>query len=229
MIESHQASSSTAIVGAAPTVWVVEDNGAYRESLVNVVKTVAKPGSVRSFGDCEDCLAAIEGGTAPDILLLDIGLPGMDGLQGISRFKAVAPETKIVMVTSFDDHERIFKAVCAGASGYLIKSAALAKITEAIAEVRSGGAPMSPQVASAVLGVFAKIGAAPQSTPDYGLSPREKETLQGMVDGLTMKAIADRLGVSYHTVDTYVRNIYSKLHVTCRASAVAKSLRERLF
>ncbi|HTI72206.1 MAG TPA: response regulator transcription factor [Candidatus Limnocylindria bacterium] len=221
--------SSSLEVTGAPAIWVVEDNGAYRESLVKVITPISRAGTVRSFGDCEDALAAIQAGDIPDVLLLDIGLPGMGGLQGLSRFKAVAPDLRIVMVTSFDDHDRIFKALCAGASGYLVKSSALGKITEAIAEVRSGGAPMSPPVAAAVLRMFNRLGPVPASTPDYGLSPREKETLMGMVDGLTMKAIADRLGVSYHTVDTYVRNIYTKLHVTCRASAVAKSLRERLF
>jgi DNA-binding NarL/FixJ family response regulator len=216
-------------VEAPPSVWIVEDNAAYRASVVRVLSTIARPNSVRAFGDCEDALAAFKTETAPEIMLLDLGLPGMNGLEGLAQFKVLAPNIRIVIVTSFDDHDRIFKAICAGASGYLLKSAPFAAITQAVQEVRRGGAPMSPQVASAVLNMFTNLASAKPPSPDYGLTPREKETLTGMVQGLTMKAIAAQMSVSYHTVDTYVRNIYTKLHVGSRSSAVAKSLRERLF
>ncbi len=215
-------------VGPIPSIWVVEDNAAYRASVVRVLATVARPEGIRVFGDCEDALTAIQSEAAPEIMLLDLGLPGISGLDGLKRFKSLAPTMRIIIVTSFDDHDRIFRAICAGASGYLLKSAPFATITQAVHEVLGGGAPMSPQVASAVLNMFSSLATAKQPSADYGLTPREKEALNGMVQGLTMKEIASAMSVSYHTVDTYVRNIYAKLHVTSRSGAVAKSMRERL-
>jgi DNA-binding NarL/FixJ family response regulator len=210
---------------------LVEDNPAYRASLLKVVATVVAPGSLRSFSTCEDLLAALTKDQPPDVLLLDLGLPGMSGLEGMAPLKAAAPQMRIVVLTSFDDSPRIFKAICAGASGYLLKSADLDRITGAILEAQTGGSPMSPMVATAVLTRFSQLATGKETGParDYGLTARERETLLGLVDGLTMKEIADRLGLSYHTIDGYVRSIYSKLHVSSRASAVAKTVRERLF
>lgn len=209
-------------------IWIVEDNAAYRASVARVIARIPDCGEARAFPDCEETFSALAGEPPPHILLLDLGLPGMNGLDGLSRFKAIAPELRILILTSSDDHDRIFKAVCAGASGYLLKTAPLAKLNDAIREVLAGGAPMSPPVASAVLNMFAQLGGAKPSPADYGLAPREKQTLEGMVQGLTVKEIADRMQVSYHTADTYVRNIYTKLHVHSRAGAVAKAVRERL-
>ncbi|MBM3832478.1 MAG: response regulator transcription factor [Verrucomicrobia bacterium] len=209
-------------------VWIVEDNAAYRASAARVIARIPNCGEVRTFPDCEETFSALAVESPPDILLLDLGLRGISGLEGLSRFKALAPELKILVLTSSDDHDRIFKAVCGGASGYLLKRAPLAKLNDAIREVLGGGAPMSPPVASAVLNMFAQLGGAKPSRPDYGLAPREKQTLEGMVQGLTVKEIADRMQVSYHTADTYVRNIYAKLHVHSRAGAAAKAIRERL-
>jgi DNA-binding NarL/FixJ family response regulator len=212
-----------------PRVWIVEDNSDYRQSLMRVVSTVAAPNSVRSFGKCEDALAALKRDTAPDVMFLDLGLPGISGIDGLAQFKSVAPGMRIVVLTSFDDPQRIFQAICGGASGYLLKSADVDRITSAIREAQAGGAPMSPTVANAVLNRFTELAAVRPPVHDYGLTAREKETLVGMVDGLTIKEIAWKLELSYHTVDGYVRNIYAKLHVSSRAGAVAKSLREQLF
>lgn len=209
-------------------VWIVEDNAAYRSSVVRVVEGMAACQEARAFSDCEETFCAFAGTAAPDLLILDLGLPGMNGLDGLRRFKALAPELKILVLTSSDDQERIFKAICSGASGYLLKSSPLANLHNAIREVLAGGAPMSPAVASAVLSMFALMGGSKPGPHDYGLAPREKETLEGMVQGLTVKEIADRMGVSYHTADTYVRAIYTKLHVHSRAGAVAKAVRERI-
>jgi DNA-binding NarL/FixJ family response regulator len=209
-------------------IWIVEDNAAYRASVARVVGRIPDCRQVRAFPDCEETFSALAAGPAPDILLLDLGLPGMNGIEGLSRFKALVPDLKILVLTSSDDHDRIFKAVCGGASGYLLKTAPLAKLNDAIREVLAGGAPMSPPVASAVLNMFAQLGGAQPGRNDYGLAPREKETLEGMVQGLTVKEIADQMHVSYHTADTYVRSIYTKLHVHSRAGAVAKAIRERL-
>jgi DNA-binding NarL/FixJ family response regulator len=209
-------------------VWLIEDNSAYRESLTRAVTLITPADDVRAFGNCEVALEDLARLEAPHVLLLDIGLPGMSGLEGLERFKSLAPAMLIIMVTSFDDHDRIFKAICAGASGYLLKSAPLAEITEAIRQVLRGGAPMSPQVASSVLRILGQMGQTKPATAEYGLSPRERETLEAMVHGITLKEIAHRMDISHHTVDTYVRNIYSKLHVRSRGGAVAKALRERL-
>jgi DNA-binding NarL/FixJ family response regulator len=130
------------------------------------------------------------------------------------------------MLTVFDDDEKVFKAICAGASGYLLKSTPPAKIADSIREALAGGAPMTPKVAGAVLQMFSKMG---QPSHDYGLTEREEKILKLMTEGLTVKAIADQLAVSYHTADTHIRNIYTKLHVHSRGSAVAKGFREKLF
>lgn len=208
-----------------PEVWIVEDNDPYRTSLSRVVERVAGEGRFRAFGDCETALGLLPTARKPGVLLLDLGLPGVSGLEALGRFKELAPEMRVIVLTSFDDQESIFKAICAGASGYLLKSAELSQVTSAIREVVAGGAPMTPQVASVVLTMFAKLGANKVPNAEYGLSPRETETLKAMVEGLATKEIAERLGVSYHTVDTYVRNIYAKLRVQSRAGAVAKAVR----
>jgi DNA-binding NarL/FixJ family response regulator len=130
------------------------------------------------------------------------------------------------MLTAFDDSDKIFRAICAGASGYLLKTAPIERIVEAIEEALRGGAPLTPQVAQSVLRMFATLA---QPAQDYGLTAREKKILELMTQGLIKKEIADRLGVSYHTVDTHLRNIYTKLHVHSRTGAVAKAIKERLF
>jgi DNA-binding NarL/FixJ family response regulator len=229
MTDSRQQPGPNQSGANALSVWIVEDNAPYRQSLVRVVSCIVDADHLRAFGDAEDLLAALKAGPAPDALLLDLGLPGMSGVRALPHIKTVAPQTRIIALTSFDDHESIAKAIRAGVSGYLLKTTELSKITGAIREVLAGGAPMTPQVASIVLAMFAQQGERPDSPPEYGLSPRERETLNGMVEGLTAKEIAVRMGVSYHTVDTYVRAVYAKLDVQSRGMAVAKAVREQLF
>ncbi len=213
----------------ALTVWIVEDNAAYRQSLLRVLSRIVDAPNLRAFPDAEDMLSALMAGNHPRALLLDLGLPGMSGVAALTRVKAVAPQMRVIVLTSFDDHQSIADAICAGAAGYLLKTAELANITGAIREVLAGGAPMTPQVASIVLAMFAQQGKTGVAQPEYGLSPRERETLDGMVRGQTTKEIAANMGVSYHTVDTYVRGVYSKLDVQSRGSAVAKAVRENLY
>jgi len=130
------------------------------------------------------------------------------------------------MLTVFDDHDKIFKAICAGASGYLLKTSPVEKIIESIREAQDGGAPMTPRVARSVLDMFSRSSPPHQ---DYGLTAREQKILELMTQGLIKKEIADQLTLSYHTVDTHLRNIYSKLHVHTRTGAVSKALKEKLF
>jgi DNA-binding NarL/FixJ family response regulator len=207
-------------------IWLIEDNDSFRSALVRVVNQQAGMHCDHNFTSCEDALAVLGREAAPDVIMLDVGLPGMSGLEGIKRLREAAPHVRVIMLTMFDDHDKVFKAICAGASGYLLKTTPKDKITEAIREVVEGGAPMNAQIARMVLERFAAM-SAPRE--DYGLTERERGVLELMVNGLIKKEIADKLSLSYHTIDTHLRNIYQKLHVHTRAGAVVKAVRERLF
>ncbi len=211
---------------SALRIWAVEDNTAYRQALAFIFKK-AEGLELETFSNAEDALAALRNPPAPDAILLDVQLPGMDGISAIAHFKAAAPAVCIVMLTVFEDPDKVFRALCAGASGYLLKTLPAERIVEAIREAVAGGAPMSPGVARAVLGRFVEL-AAPGRSSDYALSDREREVLELMTQGLIKKEIADRLGLSFHTVNAHLRNIYTKLHVGTRGAAVAKALKEKL-
>lgn len=161
--------------------------------------------------------------TVPDIVLLDVGLPGMTGIEGIAPLKAAAPDVQILILTAFEDDDKIFRAICAGASGYLLKTSTTAEIATAVAEVHRGGSPMTPRIARRVLEMFAK---ANPPKRDYGLSPREQEILQLLVEGKTVKEAAADFGISFHTADEYIRSVYGKLQVHTRGGAVAKAPRK---
>lgn len=206
-------------------VWLVEDNETYRRTIIRVISRIDGLLCSEAFAWVEHALDALRKGQRPEVILLDVGLPGMSGIEGVRAIKAVAQETHVIMLTVFDDQEKIFQAICAGASGYLLKTSPEEKIAEAIWEVVNGGAPMTASIAHKVLEMFSRL-AVPKG--DYGLTPREKQILELMVEGLIKKEIADRLSLSYHTVDTHLRNIYGKLHVTTRTGAVSKALKERL-
>src|SRR5665213_1479724 len=207
-------------------IWLIEDNDSFRNALARVIDQQPGLKCNRNFSSCEDALAALGRDTPPDVILLDVGLPGMSGIEGIKCLRDVAPDVRIIMLTMFDDHDKVFKSICAGASGYLLKTTPKDKITEAIRLFLDGGAPMNAQIARLVLDRFAAM-TAPKE--DYGLTDREREVLEWMVKGLIKKEIADKLSLSYHTIDTHLRNIYQKLHVHTRAGAVVKAIRERLF
>jgi DNA-binding NarL/FixJ family response regulator len=208
------------------TVWLVEDNHTFRNTIARVLNQVGDLECPQHFSNSEDALAALAEGVLPDVVLVDVELPGMDGIQAVQRMKAVSPSTRLIMLTVFDDHDKIFKAICAGASGYLLKTSPVEKIVESIRDVYAGGAPMTPRVARSVLEMFGRL-LVPHR--DYGLTAREQKILELMTEGLIKKEIADQLSLSYHTVDTHLRNIYAKLHVNTRSGAVAKALKERLF
>jgi DNA-binding NarL/FixJ family response regulator len=204
----------------AINVWLVEDNETYRGAIARTLDHASGLRCTGAFGSCEDALLRLRDDHPPEVILLDIGLPGLSGLDGIQQFKALSPAIHIIILTVFEDTDKIFRAICAGASGYLLKASPADKIAQAIREVLGGGAPMTPQIARSVLNLFARMAGPP---PEQGLSQREKETLEFLVQGLTTKEIADRLQLSIHTVDTHLRNIYRKLHVHSRAGAVAKA------
>ncbi len=205
-------------------VWLIEDNASLRRNVARVVDSVPGFHCSGLFHRCEDALARLRDSAAPRpaVILLDVGLPGMSGLDGITHMKAAAPAAQIVILTAFEDDEKIYRAICSGASGYLLKSASLAELAAALAEVAAGGSPMTPRVARRVLEMFSRL--APQPAAQL-LSPRERQVIELMAEGLTNKEIAARLSLSIHTVVEYVGDIYGKLHVNTRAGAVAKAFR----
>ena len=209
-------------------VWLIEDHDDFRKAVAWQVNQIDGMRCAQQFATAEQALAALEREPKPQVVLCDIGLPGMDGISGIRAIKAISPETHVIVLTVYDDHDKVFDALCAGASGYLLKNSAGERVGDAINEALHGGAPMNPRVARLVLDVFTKQQMATRKT-DYGLTPREKEVLELMVKGLIKKEIADKLGVSFHTVNNQLRSIYQKLHVHTRGGAVAKALKERLF
>lgn len=199
-----------------------------RESLAELVSQQPDMRCTLAVDSCEDLVAALDGDAVPDIVLMDIGLPGRSGIDGVLRLSSISPATKVVILTIHGEDDQVFEAICAGASGYLLKPSPPEKIIAAIREAMDGAAPINPYIARRMLALFSRL--APPRTPDrdYGLTAREKEILQRLVDGLTMGQIAGELGLSYHTIDNHLRNIYRKLHVRSRSKAVAKALTEDL-
>jgi DNA-binding NarL/FixJ family response regulator len=207
-------------------VWLVEDNETYCRAVARVVNCAVGLVCPSTFSNCEDALTALKSSLErPAVMLLDIGLPGMSGLDGIPRFTAAVPGVRVIVLTVFDDDDKIFRAICLGATGYLLKMSPVEEIVGAIREVVAGGSPMNSRIARRVIEMFAKLAPPPQ---DYGLTERERSVLDLMIHGLIKKEIASGLGLSIHTVDTHIRNIYEKLQVHTRSGAVAKALKEKL-
>lgn len=207
------------------TLWVIEDNDKYGDTIAALLDGTEGMRCAHAFRSCEKALEALENEFAPEVVLMDIGLPGISGIEGLRRLKGISPATELIMLTVFDDEKKIFDSICAGASGYLLKSARPEDIIGAVRQVLGGGAPIDARIARKVLEMFSRL-----SVPvgEYGLTGREKEILRLIVDGLTAKGIAERLFLSFRTVDTHVKNIYAKLQVHSRSGAVAKAFKERL-
>ncbi len=200
-------------------VALVEDSKDEREALAYLIR--ATPGfvCVGAFGSGEEALERIPG-LKPDVILMDIHLPGLSGIDCIGRIKEKLPSARIMMLTVFEDHERIFKSLAAGATGYLVKKTPPAKLLDAIQELHNGGAPMSGQIARQVVAVFQQ---APPNPPVLSqLSSREQEVLHALAQGFLYKEIADQLGITTGTVRTYICRIYEKLHVRSRHEATQK-------
>jgi DNA-binding NarL/FixJ family response regulator len=207
-------------------VIIIEDNKLFRKTLVDFINHNDEMYCEYDFISCEDAIDEMNKRELdPKIILLDIGLPGMSGIEGIQLLKSSSPSAKIIMLTIQDDNDSIFKAICNGASGYLLKDSSSDKILNAVKEVLNGGAPMNSSIAFKVLEMFKNF--VPEKK-DYNLSFREVEILQLLVEGLPKKIIADKLSISYHTVDSHLRKIYEKLKVHSASSAVAKALKENL-
>ena len=207
-------------------VIIIEDNALLRDSLREAINKSSIIKCNNAFGSGEAALDIIEKEElVPNIILLDIGLPGMNGIELIPELKKLSPSTKILIITVHDDDENVFNAICAGASGYLLKDLSADSLVNSINEVMSGGAPMNSHIAKKVLNMFRDQN---MKSGGYDLSEREKEILSLLVDGLSKKQIADKIYLSHHTVDSHIRNIYAKLEVHSRSSAISKAIREKL-
>ena len=204
------------------TVSIVEDNDQLRGTLARVLNRAEGFHCVSQFANAEDALKTLPQ-AKPAVVLMDINLPGMNGVECVRRLKPLCPETLFIMLTVYEDTENIFNALAAGATGYLLKRTPRAELLSAIQDVLKGGSPMSAHIARKVVQSFQRPVAAVHPTED--LSPREREVLDCLAQGFLYKEIADKLGISYETVHTYVRRIYEKLQVRTRTEAVAKFLR----
>lgn len=206
-------------------VWIVEDNAFLRDTVAELVEEQPDMHCTSAVSSCEEALQNLERGQVPHLVLMDLGLPGMDGIEGTGRIKAASPVSHVVVLSVHEDDDKVFEALCAGACGYLLKPASSEEIVRAIRTAVSGGAPMDAFIARKVLTMFTRY-VRPQA--DYGLTEREREILDLLTREHTQKEIAAALFLSPHTVDTHLRNIYAKLQVHSRSGAVAKALKERL-
>ena len=211
-------------------IWIIEDHRRLRETVREALELAGEE-SVTTFPSCEKALAALDAAApSPGVILLDLGLPGMSGLEGLRRFKQRIPEAEIIVFTVCDDRDLVFDAICNGASGYLLKSESLERIVSAVEEARRGGAPISPEVARFVIDRFSRLRVKPPGAGEppiaESLSERERDVLRLLADGLVKKEVATRMNISLHTVDNYVRRIYAKLHVNTLGGAVARAIRD---
>ena len=206
-------------------VTLIEDQRDVREGLAVLINGSPGCRCTFSFRTMEDALRQIDA-NLPDVVLTDIGLPGMSGIEGIRILKERHPDLSIIALTVYDDDDRIFDALCAGASGYLLKNTPPARLLESLKEVASGGAPMSPEVARRVITLFREF--RPPDRSLSSLTQQENELLKLIVDGHSYKTAAAKLDISVSTVSFHLQNIYNKLQVHSKSEAVAKALRNKL-
>lgn len=206
-------------------VGIIEDNKKIRQLMqryLDMQEDMSCPVATESVEDMLDYLSTYSN---PNVLLMDIQLPGMSGIEGMKIIQQKYPDIEIIMLTVYHDSHKIFESLKAGASGYLLKHTSLPEIKDAIKLLMQGGAPMSPQIARKVITHFNDRG---QKKQESNLTNREQDIVNGLVDGLSYKLIADRLKISIDTVRAHIRNIYKKLHVNSKAEVIAKSLRGEL-
>lgn len=206
-------------------VGIVEDQRQIREGLALLIDGSESYSCTGSFRTMEEALAGVER-DVPDVMLVDIGLPGMNGIEGIRILKERHPDLLLLTLTVYDDDERIVEAICAGACGYLLKNTPSQKLLDALKEALDGGAPMSPEIARRVMALFRA--SPPPKKVDYHLTPHESRLLKMLVDGHNYKTAAAELGISINTVSFHMRSIYEKLQVHSKSEAVAKALKSRL-
>lgn len=207
-------------------ITIFDDNELLRDSISLLIGDTDNLELVGSFPNCTHLVSNIND-SLPDVVVMDIDMPGINGIEGVVLIRKQFPDIHILMQTVFDDDDRIFAALKAGASGYILKNAGSAKLLDAIIEVHNGGAPMSPSVAKKVLNQFQ--GVKSSASENFNLSAREKDVLGLLVNGKSYKMIADELNISYDTVRAHMKKIYEKLHVSSMTEAVAKAINKNLF
>lgn len=201
-------------------VAIVEDDNEIRESLSLIIDSTPGYTCKLIYSNAEDAVAQLSQ-EDPDVVLMDVELPGISGIQAVSKLKPILTETDFIMLTIRDDDSTVFDAICAGATGYLLKNTPPNRLLQAIDEVKVGGSPMSRSIARKVLASFQR----PEPNP---LTERETEILRNLCEGHNYRVIADKLFVSGHTVRTHIKNIYKKLHVSSRAEAVRKAIQNKI-
>jgi DNA-binding NarL/FixJ family response regulator len=201
---------------------IFEDNNSLRESLVFLLKNTGEYEVAGDYNNCNDA-GTVTRVYQPDIVLMDIDMPGESGIKGVSMVKEARPETAVIMYTVFEDDEKLFQCLCAGANGYLLKKTPPSRLFDALHEVVEGGAPMSPSIARRVLNSFQQ-----GKVNQYALTPRELDVLQLLTKGYSTKMISAELGISFETGRSHLKNIYNKLHVNCGKEAISKALKEHI-
>lgn len=204
---------------------LIEDHADFRESVSMVLEERGGYQCVGGFSTMEDALEAFRGGLEADVVLSDLGLPGMSGIEGIRQIRALLPRVQVLVLTAFTDREKVFAALEAGAHGYLVKAGSATRLIETLEEILAGGTPLDPKIAGMILQTFRRL------SPIQGaetLSSRECEVLQLAAKGLTRPEIADQLGVSQHSVTEYIRRAFDKLHVRSLPAAVSEAIRRGL-
>lgn len=218
------------IVHLQPTmsirITIFEDNPTRRDGLKLLLDN--SPG-YECAGAFENCANVMEDvlNTQPDVVLMDIEMPGISGIEAVKKIKEEYPMMPVMMQTVFDHDEKVFQSILAGATGYMLKKTSPVKLLEAIKEIHEGGAPMTPEIAMRVLQFFRQKENLRNDLP-YLLTEKEKAILSALVDGMSYKMIADKFDISYHTVNFHIRNIYQKLHVHSVSEAVAKAIKEKI-
>lgn len=206
-------------------VVIIEDQRDVREGLRLLINGSPGFGCVGAYSSVEEALTGIGRHETPDLIMTDIGLPGLSGIDGIRVFREILPEIVILALTIYENNDKIFNALCAGATGYLLKNTPPARLLDALKEAIAGGSPMSPEVARRVVKLFRDFQPVSAS---YDLTPQERHLLKLLVEGHHKKTAADVMGISFHTVSFHLRNIYEKLQVHSKSEAVAKAIREHL-
>ncbi len=206
-------------------IMIVEDQRNLREGLETLINFTSGFQCAGAFRTMEEALARVKH-DLPDVVLTDIGLPGMSGIEGIKRLKESFPDLLVLVLTVYDDNEKIFDALCAGACGYLLKQTEPSELLKSLREAVTGGAPMSPDVAAKVIKIFREV--RPPEKADYNLTPHETRLLKMLTEGYNYVSAAEKLGISYNTLKFHVRNIYDKLQVHSQSEAVAVAMRDRL-
>lgn len=207
-------------------VAIIEDNSNLRRGLVTLINGSVGFECAGAWGNCDNLVKNITD-SKPDVILMDIQLPGIDGIEAVKMLKPIFPDIKILMETIFEDDEKVFDSICSGAEGYILKNTPPAQILAAIKEIHEGGAPMTPSIASKVLAMF-KAGTTFTRDESYDLTEREREILKYLVEGRSYKAVAEKCFISLDTVSSHVKNIYKKLQVHSKSEAVGKAIKGKI-